>query len=402
MIRPFSAAVPTFAVPATMLVGVFAAALFAAGAAAQNATTDIGTLDKQSAEKVFPSKPPYSPYAGRNFPIRPFFGDTHLHTSASFDAGAFGARLGPREALRFARGEEIMASSGQPAKLSRPLDFLVVSDHSDNMGVFPDLFAVKTELLAEPPGRRWYDVIHGGKGNEAAMEIIGSFSQGTLPKDLIYSPGTRDYRTAWQETIAAAEAYNEPGRFTAFIGYEWTSNTGGNNLHRNVIFRDNSDKASQVEPFTVYPPFGSDNPVDLWKWMDAYEKKTGGSVLAIAHNGNLSNGRMFPIVEAFGKSIDREYAETRAKWERLYEATQTKGDGEAHPFLSPNDEFADFEKWDKGNLDGSVAKKKEMLEFDYSRQALKNGLKLEKELGVNPYKFGLVGSTDSHTALAAV
>ena len=364
--------------------------------------TDIGTLDKATAEKVFPAKPLYSPYAGRSFPIRPFFGDTHLHTSFSMDAGAFGARLNPRDAYKFARGDQVTSSSGQPVKLARPLDFLVVADHSDNMGFFPDLFAGKPEMLADPMGRKWYDLIQSGKGAEAAMEIIVAFSQGKFPKDLMYFPGTRAYRGAWQETIAAAESYNDPGRFTAFIGYEWTSNTGGNNLHRNIIFRDNGDKASQVEPFTVYPPFGSDNPVDLWKWMDAYEKKTGGSVLAIAHNGNLSNGRMFPIVEAFGKSIDREYAETRAKWERLYEATQTKGDGEAHPFLSPNDEFADFEKWDKANLDGSVAKKKEMLEFEYARSGLKNGLVLEEKLGTNPYKFGMVGSSDAHTGLAAV
>ena len=364
--------------------------------------TDIGTLDKATAQKVFPAKPLYSPYAGRSFPIRPFFGDTHLHTSFSMDAGAFGARLNPRDAYKFARGDQVTSSSGQPVKLARPLDFLVVADHSDNMGFFPDLFAGKPEMLADPMGRKWYDLIQSGKGAEAAMEIIVAFSQGKFPKDLMYFPGKRAYRGAWQETIAAAESYNDPGRFTAFIGYEWTSNTGGNNLHRNIIFRDNGDKASQVEPFTVYPPFGSDNPVDLWKWMDAYEKKTGGSVLAIAHNGNLSNGRMFPIVEAFGKSIDREYAETRAKWERLYEATQTKGDGEAHPFLSPNDEFADFEKWDKANLDGSVAKKKEMLEFEYARSGLKNGLVLEEKLGTNPYKFGMVGSSDAHTGLAAV
>jgi hypothetical protein len=364
--------------------------------------TDIGTLDKATAQKVFPAKPLYSPYAGRSFPIRPFFGDTHLHTSFSMDAGAFGARLNPRDAYKFARGDQVTSSSGQPVKLARPLDFLVVADHSDNMGFFPDLFAGKPEMLADPMGRKWYDLIQSGKGAEAAMEIIVAFSQGKFPKDLMYFPGTRAYRGAWQETIAAAESYNDPGRFTAFIGYEWTSNTGGNNLHRNIIFRDNGDKASQVEPFTVYPPFGSDNPVDLWKWMDAYEKKTGGSVLAIAHNGNLSNGRMFPIVEAFGKAIDREYAETRAKWERLYEATQTKGDGEAHPFLSPNDEFADFEKWDKANLDGSVAKKKEMLEFEYARSGLKNGLVLEEKLGTNPYKFGMVGSSDAHTGLAAV
>jgi hypothetical protein len=367
----------------------------------QELLKDAGTLTPESAGRVQP-KPSYSPYAGRNFPTRPFFGDTHLHTSFSMDAGAFGCRVTPRDAYRFARGEEVMASSGQPVKLSRPLDFLVVADHSDNMGFFPDLFAGKPELLADPTGRKWYDMMQSGKGGQAAMEIIVAFSHAKFPKDLMYFPGTRAYKSAWAETIAAAEHYNQPGQFTAFIGYEWTSNTDGNNLHRNVILRDDGDKASQVEPFTVYPPYGSDNPVELWKWMDAYEKKTGGSVLAIAHNGNLSNGRMFPVVEAFGKKIDREYAETRAKWERLYEATQTKGDGEAHPFLSPNDEFASFERWDKGNLDGSSAKTKDMLEFEYARSALKNGLKLEKELGVNPYKFGLVGSSDAHTGLAAM
>jgi hypothetical protein len=245
-------------------------------------------------------------------------------------------------------------------------------------------------------------MIQSGKGADAAIEIIVAFSHGTFPKDLMYFPGTDAYRSAWHETIAAAEEHNDPSRFTAFIGYEWTSNTGGNNLHRNVIFRDNGDKASQVEPFTVYPPMGSDNPVDLWKWMDAYESKTGGNVLAIAHNGNLSNGTMFPIVETFGKKLDGPYAETRLKWERLYETTQTKGTGEAHPFLSPNDEFANFEIWDKGNLDGSVAKTKDMLEFEYARSALKNGLKLEKQLGANPYKFGLIGSSDAHNSLSAL
>jgi Protein of unknown function (DUF3604) len=369
--------------------------------AADETTTDIGTLDKDKAGEAF-KKRPYSPYADRKFPTRPFFGDTHLHTGFSMDAGAFGCRLSPRDAYRLARGEQIMASSGQPAKLSRPLDFLVVADHSDNMGFFPDLFAGKAEILADPMGRKWYDMIQAGDGADAALDIIGNFSQGTFPKSLMYFPGTRAYRGAWQETIDAAEHYNEPGRFTAFIGYEWTALDKGNNLHRNVIFRDNADRASQVEPFTCYPPSGSTNPIALWKWMDAYEKKTGGSVLAIAHNGNLSNGTMFPIVEAFGKAIDREYVETRAKWERLYEATQTKGDGEAHPFLSPNDEFADYEKWDKGNLDGSQAKTKEMLEFEYARSALKNGLKLEAKLGTNPYKFGLVGSSDAHTGLAAM
>ena len=363
---------------------------------------DTGMADKEKLSKSFPNKPPYSPYVGRNYPTRPFFGDTHLHTSFSFDAGAFGARLTPRDAYRFAKGEEVTSSSGQPAKLSRPLDFLVVADHSDNMGFFPDLFAGTPSIMADQTGKRWNEMIHSGKGSEAALEIITAFSHGTFPKDLIYLPGTPAYRNAWEETIKAAEEANDPGRFTAVIGYEWTSNTGGNNLHRNVIFRDNADKAIQVEPYTTMKPLGSDNPADLWKWMTAYEQKTGGNVLAIAHNGNLSNGLMFPTVEALGKKIDREYAETRAKWERLYEVTQTKGTGEAHPYLAPNDEFADFELWDKGNLDGSVAKKKEMLEFEYARSAYKNGLKLEQLLGINPYKFGLVGSSDAHTGLAAM
>jgi hypothetical protein len=347
--------------------------------------------------------PPYSPYVGKSLPARPLFGDTHLHTAFSMDAGAFGARLSPRDAYRFARGEQVTASSQQPVRLSRPLDFLVVADHSDNMGFFPDLFAGKPEIMADPTGKKWYDMIQSGKGNDAAIEIIVAFSHGTFPKDLMYFPGTKNYQAAWEQTIAAAEEYNEPGRFTAFIGYEWTSNTEGNNLHRNVVFRDDGKKASQVVPYTVYPPFGSDNPRDLWKWMASYEGKTGGRVLAIAHNGNLSNGRMFPLIESFtGKPVEKEYAVQREKWERLYEISQTKGDGETHPFLSPNDEFADFERWDKGNLDGSAPKTNDMLAFEYARSAYKLGLELESRLGTNPYKFGIAGGSDAHTGLTAM
>jgi hypothetical protein len=362
---------------------------------------DAGEADKAKLEKVYAHA--YSPYAQREFPTRPLFGDTHLHTMASFDAGAFGARLTPRDAYRFAMGQEVVSSSGIPVQLSRPLDFLVVADHSDNMGMFGDLLAGKPNILADPQGKSWYALIKAGKGGEAAFQIVNSFSAGTFPKALTYAPGNPGYAAAWLDTIAAAEEYNSPGRFTAFIGYEWTSTTNGNNLHRNVIFRDNGDKARQVEPMVTIKPVGSDNPRDLWKWMEAYESKTGGRVLAIPHNGNLSNGRMFPLIDSFsGKPVDKEYAAARARWERLVEATQTKGDGEAHPYLSPNDEFADFERWDKGNLNLSVGKTKDMLEYEYARSALKNGLKLERQLGVNPYKFGLVGSSDAHTGLAAM
>lgn len=381
--------------------GFLAAALVGLAAWGQQkpVPTDVGDLDKEMVKKAF--KKPYSPYAGRNYPTRPLFGDTHLHTSFSFDAGAFGCRLGPKDAYRFAKGEEVVASMGERVKLSRPLDFLAVTDHSDNMGFFPQLLAGDPKLLADPQGRKWYNMIQEGKGADAAVEMIFAFSQGTFPKTLLSLPGTPAFRQAWRDAIAAAEGANEPHRFTAFIGYEWTSNTGGNNLHRNVIFRDGGDKAGRVEPLITIKPQGSDNPRDLWKWMAAYEEKTGGNVLAIAHNGNLSNGRMFPIADSFtGKPLDRDYAEQRSRWERLYEVTQMKGDGETHPFLSKNDEFAAFERWDKGNLDLSETKKPEMFQYEYARAALKNGLKLEKELGINPYRFGLVGSTDSHTALS--
>ena len=355
------------------------------------------------AKDAFPAQKHFSPYAGRSFPTRVFWGDTHLHTGMSMDAGAFGARLSPDDAHRFARGEELTTSTGLKARLSQPLDFLVVADHSDNMGFFPRLYAGDPKMLADPTGKRWYDMVQQGgqKGVEAAVEIIVAFSQNTFPKALASRPGTPAYRSAWEETIQAAEKYNEPGRYTAFIGYEWTSNTGGNNLHRVVIYRDGGLKASMTEPYTTLKPEGSDNPRDLWKWMHDYETRTGGQVLAIPHNGNLSNGIMFPIRDSFtGKRFDRDYAETRAKWEPLYEATQIKGDGEAHSYLSPDDEFADYETWDKGNLDLSAPKKDDMLQYEYARTALQTGLQLQRELGVNPYKFGMIGSTDSHTGLA--
>jgi Protein of unknown function (DUF3604) len=382
-----------------------ACALAVSPAAAQTTITDIGTLDPASA---VPGKPPgYSPYAGRNFPSRVFWGDTHLHTSASLDAGAFGTRLGFEDAYRFARGEELTASGGERVKLSRPLDFLVISDHSDNMGFFPALFAGKPEMLADPTGRRWYDMVQAGgeEGVKAALEIIDSFSRGTFPPALQFLPGSEGFRSTWEQIIAAAEKYNEPGRFTSFIGYEWTSQVPpGNNLHRVVVYRDGGDKAIQTLPFTTYPPLGSTTPEDLWKHLQAYEDKTGGRVLAIPHNGNLSNGWMFPTETnpVTGEPLSADYAKTRAHWEPLYEVTQIKGDGEAHPYLSPNDELAGYELWDKGNLNLSEVKKPEMLQSEYARTALQTGLQLEAKLGVNPYKFGMVGSTDSHTSLPAV
>ena len=214
------------------------------------------------------------------------------------DAGMTGTTVGPEDAYRFARGEEVVSSTGQPVKLSRPLDFLVVADHSDNMGLAPDFFAGKPEILADPTARRWYDMIKAGKVSEAFSELVVAFSTGGLPKTMQYLPGTPAYRSTWQRIIKAAEAANDPGRFTAIIGYEWTSLVKGNNLHRNAIYRDGGDVARQVEPYTTAKPLGSPDPRDLWTWMANYEAKTGGDVLAIPHNGNVSNGQMFPILMA--------------------------------------------------------------------------------------------------------
>ncbi len=220
---------------------------------------DSGEPDKAAIEKSFPTKRPYSPYAGRTFPTRVYWGDTHLHTSFSMDAGAFGARLGPKDAYVFAKGNEITASSGQRVKLSRPLDFLVVADHSDGMGFFPMLLSGSQDILNDPQGKKWYEMIQSGKGADAALDIVITFGKGQMPKAIFPLPGTAPYRSAWAETFKAAEEANDPGRFTAFIGFEWTSNTGGNNLHRNVIFRDNAAKASLVEPYTTIASFTHSN-----------------------------------------------------------------------------------------------------------------------------------------------
>jgi len=341
----------------------------------------------------------YSPYAGKNFPTRVLWGDTHLHTNLSLDARAFGVILGPEEAYRFARGDEITTSHGEPIKLSRPLDWLVVTDHSDAMGAMDELVKGNPGLLKDPKVKDWHNRIK--KGGEAAlsatMEVIETFAGITGEKIPAVLAEEQFVRSVWERYIATADKYDDPGRFSALIGYEWTSTEGGNNLHRNVIYRDAAEQAKALLPFTAAESF---NPEDLWAWMAKYEKKSGGKVLALAHNGNVSNGIMFPEINPVaGKPLTENYAKTRMRWEPIYEVTQIKGDGESHPYLSPNDEFAGYDVlWDKGNL-GPVPKKKAMLQYEYAREALKNGLKIEHKIGVNPFKFGMVGSTDSHTGL---
>jgi hypothetical protein len=359
-------------------------------------TTDAGTIDAAKAKKFF-KEDTYSPYAGRNFPDRPLWGDQHLHTSWSPDAVGGGTRVDPETAYRFARGEEVTSSTGQKVRLARPLDWLSVSDHSDAMGVVADLIAGKPEMMNDPQLKKWHEMTNAGpeESMKAVMEMITAQGQGKLPKAMTDPKNLKD---VWRRMTTIAEKYNDPGRFSAIIAYEWTSNFGGgNNLHRNVIYRDGKQLADQMVPYTT---FDSENPEDLWKWMQAYEDKTGGNLLAIPHNGNLSNGMMFAVETFEGKPLTKEWAETRMKWERLFEVTQGKGTSEQHPSLSPNDEFANFEIWDKGNLN-VVPKKPGMIQYEYAREAYKHGLEQEKKLGVNPFKFGLAAGTDAHTGLTA-
>ena len=346
---------------------------------------------------------PYSPYADRAFPTNVYFGDTHVHTALSADSGGAGNRLMPRDAYRFARGEQVTSSTGQAVKLSSPLDFYMITDHSDGMGAITDIIGGAPNIMADPQGRRFHEGFNAGGETAArtAQEMVFAFAQGEISDALNYQPGSPAFARVWDDLLDIAEEFNDPGVFTTFAAFEWTSLVSGNNLHRNVIFRDGPTRTGQVVPYTTTPPIGSPNPRDLWAWMENYEAQTGGQVLAIPHNGNMSNGWMFSLRDDFaeGAPLDAAYAEARARWEPLYEATQIKGDGETHPFLSPDDMFADFETWDYGNLDASQRKTTDMLAAEYARSGLKRGLALEAELGVNPFKYGLVGASDTHNGL---
>jgi hypothetical protein len=368
-------------------IGTLATLLAALLAASASAIADDDVPGTQ------PKKSGYSPYPAQTHPNRVFFGDTHLHTSYSADAGMIGNTLGPDEAYRFAKGETVTSSTGIKTRLARPLDFMVVADHAENLGLAPMLMSKDPALMATEFGRELRKRVDAG-------DLAGAFDYWSKAK-----AGGKDplagqeqfYRSVWAKITDAAERHNEPGRFTAFIGFEWTSAYQRNNLHRNVIFRGGKKNADTIIPFSS---FDSVDPEDLWKWMAAYEQRTGDQLLAIPHNGNLSNGLMFDDVTLGSKKpLDKDYAQRRARWEPLVEVTQMKGTGETHPMLSTRDEFADFEIWDKGQL-GPAPKTPDMLPREYAREALKRGMAYEAKLGVNPFKFGMIGSSDSHTSLA--
>jgi uncharacterized protein DUF3604 len=334
----------------------------------------------------------YSPYVGQTVPNRVFWGVAHVHTGYSFDAGMFGVTLGPDDLFRSATGGEVVMDNGQRYKQDRPLDWVSITDHAEYLGIADEIRAGSPDLLADPTGKRWYDAYKTSpeEGVKAGIEAVLSMKTGKPAFD-----ASKLTPAAWAHAMAAAEKWNQPGVFTTLHGFEWTSMPGGDNLHRTVIFRDGADRVNQIVPFSA---FDSRDPANLWKYMDNYAKKTGGQVLAIPHNGNMSGGMMYTAETFDGKPMDRAYAEARASHEPLQEATQIKGDSETTPYLSPNDEFANFERWDV-NMKTLSPAPDSVLHGNYVRSALKLGLELDAKLGVDPYQAGLIGGSDSHVGV---
>jgi hypothetical protein len=339
-----------------------------------------------------------------NIPVNPlkeaYFGDTHVHTGWSFDAGLDGAILTPDDAYRFALGEEITSNTGTKTRLKRPYDWFLISDHSDGMGVINEVIDGNPEMMESEILAGWNKAFASGEEAQMAAaksEVVVLQSTGKLPEQAM---DPKWMASAWNKTIDAAEKFNQPGTFTTFTAYEWTVNAGGgDNLHRNIIYKEGGDQARDILPLTT---FETQEPKKLWAWMANYEAKTGDKLLAIPHNGNMSNGRMYEEQQFDGTPMTKEWAEIRAKYERLMELFQYKGQSEAHPYLSPTDEFANYELWDRGNLVLKPKTSKEMWKYEYYREGLKSGMRIGQELGANPFMYGANSGTDTHTGISSL
>lgn len=337
-----------------------------------------------------------------------YWGDTHIHTGNSFDVYLFGTPTStPDTAYRFAKGLPVVSpTTGTRWQLTTPLDFLVIADHAEAMGAFPRLFAGDEELNNTKIGKIFREL--GGEQSSEELQAVYDMlvtvgtglenDQGLTPKDIYTDLHAGEMRrSTWDAQIEAAERHNQPGEFTAFIGWEWSSQPNGGNLHRVVFTPQGGDVASQFLPFSSLE---STDPERLWAWLDETSASTGAQFVAIPHNPNISNGRMFPLLSETGKDVDAAYAATRMKWEPVVEMTQIKGDSETHPLLSPTDEFADFETFPfLLTPDGRTP---DPTHGDYLRAGLKRGLELDALVGENPFKVGMIGSTDSHTGMSAV
>ena len=363
-----------------------------------------GDAGRMKVGEPTPAAKAYSPYAGRAYPTRPLFGDTHLHSANSGDAFGAGNRFTPEQTYHIARGEGVVSTTGIPFKLPRPLDFVVISDHAEGLGLLTQVYEGNPAFMADATLLRWRNMMHSSdaEGSQATTEMIAAQSSNSLPPVLtnpkVAGPAMM---SVWQQYTATSDEYNDPGNFTTIIGYEWTPLPGGDNLHRNVLLRDGKGAADQVFPFSSW---NSEDPEQLWAWMESYEQKTGGKIMAIPHNANLSNGRMFAANTFTGAPLTRDYALRRSRWEPIHEIVQSKGASESHPLLAPNDEFIDYgiAGWDYGNLPLTAPLTPEMMPTNYVREGLKRGIEHEGVLGANPFKFGLIGSLDAHNSIPSI
>ena len=348
-----------------------------------------------------------------------YFGDTHLHSSYSFDAFLNSNHSAdPDTAYRWAKGQPVIHPYNRArVQIDTPLDFLVVSDHAEMLGVMRAVHEgtfIKEDIGWMGNIKRWYSfwLMNRAIDSNTGLEFFSQFlpqnptieghgdpvkHPGNNISDLaIFGDTSKTSTLAWHDIVDTAERHNDPGTFTSLLGWEWSSIPMGANLHRIVISPDGAEKGKQ------FLPYGSDQsqyPEDLWQWLDETQQQTGARFLAIPHNSNISKGYMFDDVTLRGEPITAEYARRRMQWEPVVEVTQIKGDSETRSDFSPQDEFADFENYDyyiqvgqKNDYQASAA--------DYIRPALKKGLSIGQQVGVNPYKFGLIGSTDAHTGLS--
>jgi hypothetical protein len=315
-----------------------------------------------------------------------YFGDLHVHTKYSFDSYIFGTRATPDDAYRFARGEALMHPGGIEMQLKAPLDFLAVSDHATYLGMFEKMYDPSSSVGEHSLSVALRSATTPDERSEVFDEILPR-ERGFVENDDLLDLDI--VRGAWSSIVDAAERNNEPGTLTTFIGYEFTAGgRRGENLHRNVIFR-----GSDVPALPYSRLDAKNNEQMLWNWMDDV-RADGMEALAIPHNSNGSDGWMFELVDRVDNPIDREYAEQRMRNEPLVEVTQVKGTSDTHPLLSPNDEWADFEIMEQTIGSGLPSQ----ASGGYVREAYLNGLKMESEQGFNPYRFGLIGSSDTHNA----
>ena len=326
------------------------------------------------------------------------WGDTHLHTNFSADAYVGGnATADPETAYRWAKGYPVVHPYNRTrVRIGRPLDFLAVTDHAEYAGLALRLFQGDPAVAGTASGARFQRMIEAGQGNEVFRELVATVN---LNRPVVELNTLPIRRSVWDELIDAAERHNQPGIFTALIGWEWSSLPNGANLHRVVLTPQGKDVASRFVPFSA---FDSDRPEDLWDWLESTSQRTGAEFVAIPHNSNISDGLMFMHNDSDGRPITAEYARTRMRWEPVVEVTQIKGDSETHPALSPDDEFAEFETYDHlikmVDVDDGVPPD---MKADYARSGLKRGLRIGQRTKVNPYQFGMIGSTDSHTSLSS-